>query len=132
MSEPAWISGQASVFSPAELEYLQGERRLGRLGTADESGRPHVTPVGMWIYNQKLGTIDVTGHGFAETRKYRNVEANPQASLVVDDIASFNPFRPRAVIAEGPAEAIAAGEDGLEALIRITPEKVISWGLDAD
>lgn len=59
-------------FSPAELAYLQGERRLGRIATADLSGRPQVTPVGMWRYNPELGTIDITGRAFATTRKYRN------------------------------------------------------------
>lgn len=117
-------------FSVAELGYLQGERRLARLATADTDGQPHVTPVGMWHYNADLGTIDVSGHRFASTRKYRNVGANPKASLVVDDIASADPWRPRAVIVEGTAEARPPGEDGTEALIRITPERVISWGLD--
>jgi pyridoxamine 5'-phosphate oxidase family protein len=116
-------------FTPAELDYLQ-ERRLARVATADPSGRPHVTPVGMWRYNPDLGTIDVTGHGFGATRKYRNVQANPQAALVVDDLASIDPWHPRAVLVEGPAEALTDGEQG--ALIRIRPERITSWGLGAD
>ncbi|HEX6207887.1 MAG TPA: PPOX class F420-dependent oxidoreductase [Actinomycetota bacterium] len=114
-------------FSDAELEYLTTERRLARIATADADGRPHVTPVGMWRYNPALGTVDVTGRDFSSTRKYRNVGANPRAAIVVDDVASMRPWRPRAVIVEGPATAV----DGHEPLIRITPERVISWGLDA-
>lgn len=118
------------AFSPSEIEYLESERRLGRLATADATGRPHVTPVGMWRYNPELGTIDVTGRNFASTRKFRDVQANPQAALVVDDIASVNPWRPRAVMVEGPAEAIPGGEEGAEPLIRVTPTRVVSWGLN--
>ncbi len=114
--------------SPDELSYLQGERRLARLATADAAARPQVTPVGMWRYNADLGTIDITGHNFETTRKFCNVQANPWAALVVDDMASTDPWRPRAVTIEGPAEAIPAG-DGEGPLIRLVPEKVVSWGL---
>ena len=120
-----------SAFSQTELDYLTSERKLGRVATADAHGRPHVTPVGMWRYNPGLDTIDVGGRDFASTRKYRNVRANPWAAIVVDDIASLNPWRPRAVLVEGPAEAVAGDGEQTEALIRITPQRVISWGLDA-
>lgn len=117
-------------FSPAEVAYLQGERRLGRIATADLSGRPQVTPVGMWRYNPELGTIDITGRDFAATRKYRNVRANPQAAIVVDDIASVDPWHPRAVMVEGPAEAVPGDPGGRGPLIRIVPDRIVSWGLD--
>lgn len=117
-----------ATLAPAELDYLLGERRLGRLATADATGRPHVVPVG-WSYNAELGTIDISGHGFANTRKYRNAQANPQAAFVVDDV--LPPFRPRCVMVQGPVEVLSAdGSGGSEALIRIHPDKVISWGLD--
>lgn len=48
-----------------------------------------------------------------------------------DDVASVEPSRPRAVIAEGPAEAIPAGH-GHGPLIRITTERITSCGLDDD
>lgn len=115
-----------ATFSPAELAYLQGERRLARLATADAAGRPQVTPVGMWQLNHQLGTVDIGGREFQTTKKYRNVTANPQAALVIDDMASVNPWRPRGVIIEGPAEAVA--EAG--GLIRINPDRIISWGLE--
>lgn len=118
-----------ACFSPAELAYLESQPRLARIATADSGGRPQVTPVGMWHYNPDLGTIDVTGRNFEATRKYRNVQANPQAALVVDDVASTDPWRPRAVIVEGPAQALP-GDQESSPLIRITPDKIISWGLD--
>ncbi len=115
-------------FSTAEREYL-AERRLGRLATVDEAGQPHVVPIGMWQLDPQLGTIDVTGREFAATRKFRNVEATGSAALVVDDMASTDPWRPRAVMISGPAEAIVPA-NGDEALIRITPERIVSWGLE--
>jgi PPOX class F420-dependent enzyme/OxyR family protein len=122
-----------ATLTAAELAYLTGERRLGRVATADVAGRPQVTPVGMWSYNAELGTIDVSGHDFANTRKFRNVTSNPRAAIVIDDVASIEPWRPRAVHIEGSAEAIGPENPRAvhgRALIRITPERIVSWGLD--
>jgi len=115
-------------FTPAELAYLLGEQRLGRLATADATAAPHVVPVG-WSYNRDLGTIDISGRNFFATRKYRNVRANPRAAFVVDDI--LPPFRPRCVMVQGTARALdASRSDGTEAMIRIAPHTITSWGLD--
>jgi pyridoxamine 5'-phosphate oxidase family protein len=120
-------------FSDAETRYLTSERRLGRLATADARGHLHVVPVGMWRYSPQSGTIDVSGRGFAGTRKFRNVRVNPRAAFVVDDLASTNPWRPRSVMVEGPAEAIdASPQTGGEAIIRIHPETIVSWGVDEE
>ena len=35
-----------SVFSQAELDYLHGQRLLGRIATVGADGTPHVAPVG--------------------------------------------------------------------------------------
>ena len=120
-----------ATFSDAELDYLLGERRLARLATVDPSGLPHVVPVG-WSYNAELATIDVSGRNFAATRKFRNVRANPKAALVVDDV--LPPWRPRSVMVQGRAEAVDApdGDPGAQALIRIFPDRILSWGLEAD
>jgi pyridoxamine 5'-phosphate oxidase family protein len=79
-----------SAFSSAELAYL-AERRLGRLATVDANGLPHVVPVG-WSYNPATDTIDVSGHHFAHTAKFRNAVANPLVALVVDDV--LPPWQP--------------------------------------
>ena len=118
----------AARFTPAELAYLLDGRRLGRLSTTDAAAAPHVVPVG-WSYNPELGTIDISGRNFAATRKYRNVQANPRAAFVVDDV--LPPFRPRCVMVQGTAEALdACSSGGTEAMIRIDPNKITSWGLD--
>ncbi len=117
----------AARFTPGQLAYLLGEQRLGRLATADATAAPHVVPVG-WSYNRDLGTIDISGSNFAATRKYRNVQTNPRAAFVVDDV--LPPFRPRCVMIQGTAQAIDASPPGVtEALIRIVPDTITSWGL---
>lgn len=113
----------------AQLAYLQEGRRLARLATADETGMPHVVPVGMWRYNTDLATVDIEGHDLAATKKYRNVQANAQAALVVDDLASVDPWLPRGVVVQGAAQALPQHDDGAGALIRITPDKIASWGV---
>jgi pyridoxamine 5'-phosphate oxidase family protein len=119
-----------SVFSANELAYL-AEPRLGRLATITADGLPHIVPLG-WSYNPALDTIDIGGRDFARTRKFRNVQANPRAALVIDDVVP--PWQPRAVMVRGRAEALqdAASADGehLGPIIRIHPTEVISWGLD--
>jgi pyridoxamine 5'-phosphate oxidase family protein len=119
-----------SVFSEKQLNYLASQR-LGRLATIDADGLPHVVPLG-WSYNPALDTIDVGGRGFARTKKFRNVQANPKVALVIDDV--LPPWRPRCVMVRGEAEALeeAASADGepLGPIIRIHPSQVISWGLD--
>ena len=116
-----------SVFSEAELSYLLGERRLGRIATTGKDGTPHVVPVG-WSYNAEHDSIDVGGRQLDRTKKYRDVERSGRAAIVIDDLASTDPWRPRAVEARGRSEAIG----GARPLIRIHPERVVSWGLGAD
>ena len=113
-----------SVFSAAELQYLTGGRQLGRLATVGVDGTPHVVPVG-WIYNAARDTIDITGNDLAETKKFRDVERTGRAAIVVDDLESTDPWRPRAVEVRGRAEAIPLPTP----LIRIHPERIVSWGL---
>lgn len=131
---PAREGRPLASFSETELGYLLGERRLGRLATADATGLPHVVPVG-WRYNPELGTIDVTGRNLAATKKFRNARENPKAAFVVDELASVTPWRPRSVMVQGHAQAIegllATGSEGHGAMIRIVPEKIVSWGLGA-
>jgi pyridoxamine 5'-phosphate oxidase family protein len=119
-----------SKFSDEELAYL-AKGLLGRLATIDDEGIPHVVPLG-WTYNAALDTIDVGGRDFAHTRKFRNVQHNPNVALVVDDV--LPPWLPRCVLIRGRADALeeAFGAEGkaLGPIVRITPTQVISWGMD--
>ena len=113
-----------SAFSEAELAYLLGERRLGRVATVGKDGTPHVVPVG-FSYNPEADAIDVGGRDFERTKKYRDVRRSGRAAIVIDDLASTDPWRPRAVEVRGRAEAL----DGARPVIRIYPERVVSWGV---
>jgi pyridoxamine 5'-phosphate oxidase family protein len=116
-----------SDFTAAELAYLQGERRLGRVATVGKDGTPHVAPVG-WSYNDQHHSIDVGGRQFAQSKKYRDVKRSGRAAIVIDDLASVDPWRPRGVEVRGRADVI----DDPGPMIRIHPDRIVSWGLDED
>ncbi len=113
-----------SVFTETELRYLAGGRQLGRIATVGADGTPHVVPVG-WIYNAARDTIDVGGHELERSKKFRDVARNGRAAIVIDDVKSAEPWHPRAIEVRGRAEAITLPTP----LIRIYPERIISWGL---
>ena len=112
-----------SVFSAGELAYLHGQR-LGRLATVGPDGQPHVVPVG-FRYNAEQDSIDIGGHDFDRTKKYRDVARSGRAAVVIDDTAP--PRIPRGVEVRGRAEAL---DDPPR--IRIHPERVVSWGIESD
>ena len=114
-----------SVFTAAELAYLTGGQQLGRLATVGADGTPHVVPVA-FIYNAARDTIDITGAGLEDTKKFRDVARSGRAAIVVDDLESTDPWRPRGVEVRGRGEAIALPTP----LIRIHPERIVSWGLE--
>jgi len=113
------------VFTEAELRYLSGGRQLARLATVGADGTPHVVPVA-FIYNAARDTIDVGGAELERTKKFRDVERTGRAAIVIDDLASTDPWRPRAIEVRGRAEAIALPTP----LIRIHPQRIVSWGLE--
>jgi predicted pyridoxine 5'-phosphate oxidase superfamily flavin-nucleotide-binding protein len=65
-----------TVFTDKELEYLRSQR-LARLATADATGTPHVVPVGFRL-SDEANAIEVGGHNFAKSKKYRDLKANPE------------------------------------------------------
>ena len=116
----------------AQIEYLAGQH-LGRIATTGSDNKPHVVPTS-FRYNSDLGTIDIGGHHVATTKKYRDVQANPAAAIVVDDLVSTEPWTPRMLEIRGRAEALPHGGAHLgpgfgEAFIRLHPEKVNSFGI---
>ncbi len=113
----------ASLFTDAELEYLQSERRLARVATVGPDGTPHVTPTG-WAYDPEAGVIEVSGHDFSATKKFRDVARTGRAALVIDDV--LPPWQPRGIEIRGKAEAIAEPTP----MIRIHPTRIVSWGID--
>jgi pyridoxamine 5'-phosphate oxidase family protein len=124
-----------SHFTSAEQTYLQ-EQRLGRIATAGRDGQPHVVPVS-FRYNPVQDTIDVGGHGFAQRKKWRDVQGNPRVAIVIDDLASVDPWRPRMIEIRGEAEVLTTGGDSVgrgfdPEMFRIRPKRIISIGLEGD
>ena len=118
--------------SDAQVGYL-GSQMLGRLATTGADSRPHVVPVS-FRYNAELGTVDCGGMHVATTKKYRDVQANPWAAIVVDDLVSTDPWTPRMLEIRGRADAVPEGGESLgpgfgAAFIRIHVDKVNSYGI---
>lgn len=120
------------TFKPHELDFLRSAV-LGRLATVDPHGAPQNSPVG-FTYNDELGTIDIAGYRMSASRKYRNLAHNNKVAFVVDDIASRDPWRVRCLEIRGTAEqaTVASDPDGQldPAIIRVTPRRIISFGID--
>ncbi len=120
------------TFTASEIAYLRSQR-LGRLATQQPDGTLQVCPVGFRL-DEASGTIDIGGFFMSTSQKYRNVAHNAKVAFVVDDVPSVDPWRVRCLEIRGTAEAIAPthpakpGDD--DALIRIHPARVISFGID--
>jgi len=112
-----------SVFTTSELEYLQSQP-LMRFASASLSGRPDVAPV---VFEVEGDDIVTSGFDVARTVRYKNVRANPRVSVVIDDLASVNPWSPRGIKIIGTA--VIEEFDG-SPRFRITPEVIISWAIN--
>jgi pyridoxamine 5'-phosphate oxidase family protein len=119
-------------FSEQEMEYLRGQR-LGRLATVGQDGSPHVVPVGFRL-DAEAGVIEVGGHGLSRSKKWRDLKANPRTAIVIDDLASTQPWTPRGIEIRGTAELHLQGGEKFgpgwdAAWLRILPARIISWGI---
>ena len=110
-------------FTDAEREYLAGQQ-LARLATASPEGTPDVSAVRFILDGD---TIISRGLDLTKTVRYRHLLVNPLATLVVDDLASLDPWKPRGVKVRGPA--VIEDDDG-KPRIRISPETIWSWGIN--
>lgn len=121
------------TFTPAELDYLRSQT-LGRLATVAADGAVQVNPVGFRV--EADGTFVIGGYSMGTTRKFRNVAATGRAAIVVDDVASRDPWRVRGIEVRGRAEATTVGEPPIPGtttdVIRVHPDTVFSWGIDPD
>lgn len=122
------------ALTPEQVAYLESQT-LGRLATVDSRGAPQNNPV-VFQYNTELSTIDIGGYNLGTSRKFRNLAHNPRIAFVVDDIASYQPWRVRCLEIRGHAETLT-GQPPLRPgfsgeLIRIQPDRVIAFGVDGD
>ena len=107
----------------AERAYLKSQP-LARLATVDPNGAPQNNPVGVFL-DEETGDVLVGGHAMGATRKFRNVQANGQVALVVDDLVSRDPWTVRGLEIRGTAVALEDADPPVpfmsREVIRITP-----------
>ena len=128
----------------AELLRLE---RVARVATAGPGGVPHVVPVCHVLVDGRVYFASGT-----EGRKVKNLEANPQAAVVVD-VYSEAWGGLRGVMVQGQAALIARGprfrkirrllyekyvqypddaalDESDSVIVEVTPTHVFTWGLD--
>jgi len=129
------------TLTEAEQRFLATQSH-GRLATVAPDGTPQVKPVG-FSYNERLGTIDISGFNMAGSAKYRNVQQNPRVAFVADDQPgpADGAAGVRFLEVRGPAETVTAAPgpgqpaaDGHLApeIIRIHPRRVLAYNVDPD
>ncbi len=129
------------TFTPAEIDYLNTQL-LGRLATVGPDGRPHIVPLG-FFYDATTETIVIGGRDLAASKKFRDAARHPAVALLVDDLASTDPWTPRGIEIRGRAETHTEGGEAVgrqigatfpfnPAWIRLHPERIVAWGLDTN
>jgi len=115
------------MFSEKDRNYLKSQR-LPRIATVSKQSQPDVAPVG---YEFDGEYFYIGGRSMTATFKYKNVKANPKVALVVDDLESVDPWKPRGIRVQGTGELVhRRGYAGEGEYIRIRPQKVRSWGIN--
>ena len=128
------------------------ETRVARLATADDLGRPHVVPV-CYAYDGRVFYTALDRKPkraeAGELARVRNIRANPEVALLLDQYDE-DWTRLWYILVHGRGEILSSGEERKKAVellrekyaqyasrellpedaavIRITPEKVVSWG----
>ena len=117
-------------FSAPEIEYLKSQR-LARIATVSKKGQPEVVPVAFEFDGDYFFVGSHSQDIFLRTRKYRSViEGNSRVGLVIDDLESVDPWKPRGIKLFGTAEVVEhKGMFGPGKYLRITPQISWSWGI---
>jgi pyridoxamine 5'-phosphate oxidase family protein len=122
------------TFNVAEVRFLARQPR-GHLATLGPNGLPQVKPLG-FTYNPTLGTIDITGFNMGASAKYRNVQANPNVSFVVDEVTGESMEGAHFLEIRGVAETAVGTHDPqghlAPEIIRVHPRRIISFNVDPD
>ncbi|HEX3302219.1 MAG TPA: PPOX class F420-dependent oxidoreductase [Thermomicrobiales bacterium] len=117
------------MFTEKEMVYLQSQR-LARLATVSPTGQCDADAVGFELDGE---VFVIGGRSLTESRKFKNVAAgNEQVSLIVDDIASLDPYEPRGIKMHGIASIVSRdGRFGPGEYIEFRPRTSWSWGVEA-
>jgi hypothetical protein len=130
------------IFTERQLKFVD-QPRIGRLGTANRDGTPHIAPV--WYKFEDGVFLVLTERG---SQKHKNIERDPRVAFCIDD--ERPPYhtvlvRARVAVEEAPGHdwrlALAVHYLGREngkryidenmhandVMLRIVPEKVSGW-----
>lgn len=115
------------MFSDKEVDYLKSQK-LARIATVSKSLQPDVAVVSYELEGDKfvIPSLDME-----KTLKYKNIKnGNHSVAIVVDDLESIDPWKPRGIKVHGSAEVVGReGKFGKGLYIEVTPQKVWSWGI---
>ncbi len=117
-------------FSDPEIQYLKSQR-LARIATASPQGIPDVSPVAFEFDETYFFVGSHSQEIFIRTKKYKNVrDGNQQIAIVIDDLESVQPWKPRGIKVNGTAEIVEHnGMFGPGKYLQITPIVSWSWGI---
>lgn len=112
------------MFTEKEIAYIRSQP-LGRIATVDGDGQPDNVAIG-FQFDGKI--FHIGGLDNPSTRKYKNVaNGYTKVALLIDDLQSVNPWRPRGIRIYGTAEII---DQSGRPVLKITP--VTSWSWDVE
>ena len=115
------VGERAVFFTEDEIAFLT-QGRLARVATASSDGQPHVVPV---VYEFDGVEFYFTGWNLEKSLKFRNLIENEKVALVIDDLLTVCPWRPRGLEVRGVAEL---AKQGGRAYVKVTPLVKRSWG----
>jgi len=121
MSGKSLASEKIAAFTEEEIAFLT-QSRLARVATVSGDGQPHVVPV---VYEFDGAEFYFTGWNLEKSLKFRNLIENKRVALVVDDLITVCPWRPRGLEVRGVAEL---AKEGGRAYVKVTPLVKRSWG----
>ena len=116
------------MFTEKEVEYFNSQP-LARLATVSEDKQPDAVAV---VFEYDGTSFYVGGVKPKNTRKYKNVRAgNTKVALLIDDLESIRPWKPRGIRIYGHAEFVERdGQFGPGIYLRIIPDVSWSWNLE--
>jgi pyridoxamine 5'-phosphate oxidase family protein len=112
---------KAVEFTEDEIVFLT-QSRLARVATASSDGQPHVVPM---VYEFDGAEFYFTGWNLEKSLKFRNLLENKKVAVVIDELLTVCPWRPRGLEVRGVAEF--GREDG-RSYVKVTPLVKRSWG----
>ncbi len=116
------MKSSKALFTDAEVEYLKGNR-LARLVTSSRNNQLHVVPI---AYEFDGNYLYFSGWYLEKSLEFRIIKRNNQVAIVVDDLVTMNPWRPRDIEIRWIAEV---QENDDSRYVRITPNHKIIGGL---